>query len=177
MTTDVMKQTKGTGVPWWLVLIEGVALLILGVLFIAEPRMTTTVVVWLLGFYWLIVGILKIVSIFQDNSMWGWKLFAGLLGIFAGIVVIRHPVWAPMVVGSALVIVLGIQGIIIGIISIVQAFKGAGWGAGILGAISIIIGLILLANVWLFTFSLPWVLGILSIVGGIVAIVAAFRLR
>jgi uncharacterized membrane protein HdeD (DUF308 family) len=85
MTTDVMKQSEDTGFPWWLVLIEGIALLILGIMFIAEPRMTTTIVVWLLGFYWLVVGILKIVSIFQDNAMWGWKLFAGILGIIAGI--------------------------------------------------------------------------------------------
>ena len=177
MTTDVMKQSDDAGVPWWLVLIEGIALLILGIMFIAEPRMTTTIVVWLLGFFWLVVGILKIVSIFQDNAMWGWKLFAGILGILAGILVIRHPVWAPVVVGSALIIVLGIQGIIIGLVSIVQAFKGAGWGAGILGAISIIIGILLLANIWLFTFSLPWVLGILAIVGGIIAIIAAFKLK
>jgi uncharacterized membrane protein HdeD (DUF308 family) len=82
-----------------------------------------------------------------------------------------------VVVGNALIIVLGIEGIIIGLVSIVQAFKGAGWGAGILGAISILIGIILLANIWLFTFSLPWVLGILAIIGGIVAIIAAFKLK
>ena len=177
MTTDVMKRSEDAGVPWWLVLIEGIALLILGILFVTSPRMTMHVTVWLLGFYWLVVGILKIVSIFQDNSMWGWKLFAGILGIIAGIIVIRHPLWAPIVVTSALVIVLGIEGIIIGIVSIVQAFKGAGWGAGILGGISILIGIILLANVAIFAWTLPWVIGILMIIGGIIAIVAAFRLK
>ena len=177
MTTDVVKQSENVGIPWWLVLIEGIALLILGVLFIAEPKMTTQIVVWFLGFYWLIVGILKIVSIFQDSAMWGWKLFVGILGILAGLLVIRHPLWSPLVVGSALVIVLGIEGIIIGIVSLIQAFKGGGWGAGILGAVSIIIGIILLANIWLFTFSLPWVIGILAIIGGIIAIIAAFKIK
>lgn len=177
MTTDVMKQSKYAGVPWWLVLIEGIALFILGILFVADPRMTTTIVVFLLGFYWLVAGILRIVSIFQDNAMWGWKLFSGILGILAGIIVIRHPLWSPIIVTSALVIIFGIIGVIIGVIGIVQAFKGAGWGAGILGAISILIGLVLLANVWLFTLTLPWVLGILSLVGGIITIFTAFKLK
>lgn len=177
MTTDVVQKSEGTGIPWWLILIEGVALILLGVLLISNTAVTTVVLVQLIGIYWLIAGIFKIISIFQDNAMWGWKLFAGILGIIAGIIVIRHPLWAPVVAGAALVIVLGIEGIIIGVVGLVQAFKGAGWGAGILGVVSILIGILLLANVWLFTFSLPWVIGILAIIGGIIAIVAAFRLK
>ena len=62
-------------------------------------------------------------------------------------------------------------------IGIWQAFKGAGWGTGILAAISVIFGIVLLANVWVSAFALPWVLGIFSLVGGIAAIVIAFRRR
>jgi uncharacterized membrane protein HdeD (DUF308 family) len=167
MTSDVISRSEDAGVPWWLVLIEGIALVILGILLLINTGITTVILVQILGIYWLIAGIFKIVSIFQDNSMWGWKLFAGILGIIAGIIVIRHPLWSPVVVSSALIIVLGIEGIIIGIVSIVQAFRGAGWGAGILGAISILIGALLLANLYLFAFSLPWVIGVLAIIGGI----------
>ena len=78
---------------------------------------------------------------------------------------------------SVLVIVLGIEGLIIGIINLIQAFKGGGWGVGILGALSILFGLILLANVLLATFSVPWVLGVLGIVGGVIAIIYSFRLK
>ena len=177
MTTDVMGRSETTAVPWWLVLIEGISLVILGIFFIAYPAATATAVVVLLGIYWMIAGIFKIVSLFQDSYMWGWKLFAGVLGILAGIIVLTHPLGSPLVVGSALIIVLGIEGIIIGIVGLVQAFQGAGWGAGILGAVSILFGILLLANIWRFTFSLPWVLGVLEIVGGIISIIAAFRLR
>ena len=178
MTSDVVTtQAADAGVPWWLVLIEGIALALLGILLIVNPGISTVILIQFLGIYWMVVGIFKIVSIFQDNALWGWKLFAGILGILAGIIVVRHPIWSPLIVGSALIIVLGIQGIIIGIVSIIQAFRGAGWGAGILGAVSILIGVVMLANAWLFTFSLPWVIGVMAIVGGIIAIVAAFRLR
>jgi uncharacterized membrane protein HdeD (DUF308 family) len=134
-------------------------------------------VIWVLGLYWLVGGLFKIVSIFLDHSMWGWKLIAGIIGIIAGIIVMQHPLWSSVVVGATLIIILGIQGIIFGAIGVYQAFKGAGWGAGILGAISVIFGIYLLANIGRSTFVLPWVLGIFAIAGGIAAIVMAFRQR
>jgi uncharacterized membrane protein HdeD (DUF308 family) len=164
-------------IPWWLVLLEGIALIIIGLMLLAKPGMTTVIAVQIIGIYWLVGGVFKIISIFLDSSMWGWKLFAGIVGILAGIVILQHPIWSPLVVGGTLVVILGIEGLIYGGISVFQAFKGAGWGVGILGVISILFGILLLANVWVFTFSLPWAIGILSIVGGIVAIVMAFRLK
>lgn len=163
--------------PWWLVLLEGIALLIIGFLLLTNPAQTSISVVRILGLYWLISGIFQIISIFLDHTAWGWKLFAGILGIIAGIIVLDNPIWSPLVVGSVLIIILGIQGIVYGAVGVFQAFKGAGWGAAILGAISILFGIILLSNIWIATFSLPWVLGIFGIVGGIMAIVSAFRLR
>jgi uncharacterized membrane protein HdeD (DUF308 family) len=163
--------------PWWLVLLEGIALLILGGLLLIKPGMTTVIFIQFMGIYWLIAGIFQIIGIFLDSSMWGWKLFAGILGIIAGIIVIQHPVWSPVVVASTLIIILGIQGIIYGGIGLYQAFKGAGWGAGILGALSILFGIYLLANIGQAALVLPWVVGILAIVGGIAAIVIAFRMK
>lgn len=172
-----VSRSEELSVPWWLVLIEGIALVILGLLLLAKPGMTTIILLQFLGIYWLVVGIFKIVSILIDRSMWGWKLFAGILGIIAGVIVFRHPLWSGVVLGATLIIFLGIVGIIIGAISIYQAFKGAGWGTGILGVVSVILGILLLANTWLFTFSLPWTIGILSIIGGIVAIMGSFRIK
>lgn len=174
---SAVSVSSETQVPWWLFLIEGIALAILGILWLASPGMTTVIVVQFLGIYWLIAGIFRIVDMFLDHTMWGWKLVAGIVGIIAGILVVQHPLWSSAVVGATLVIILGIQGLIIGGIRIYEAYKGAGWGAVILGAISLLFGLILLFNVGVATLALPWVLGILSVVGGILVIVLAFRLR
>ena len=125
----------------------------------------------------MVGGIFKIISIFLDSSMWGWKLAAGILGILAGLVVLNHPLWSPLVVFGTLVVMLGIQGIIYGGISVFSAFKGAGWGAAILGVLNIIIGIYLLLNIGAATLAAPWAMAILAIVGGIAAIVMAFRLR
>lgn len=163
--------------PWWMVLVEGIALIIVGVLLLLNPARTAVIVVQVLGIYWMIKGVMSLVSMFTDHSAWGWKLIVGILGIIAGIIILQHPMWSTTIVGATLVLVLGIQGIIAGIIQLILAFQGGGWGLAILGVISIIIGIILLANVWLVTFSLPWVLGIFAIIGGIIAVFHAFRQR
>ena len=176
MTAEAMERGRAD-FPWWLVLIEGIALVILGILLVIKPGMASLIFVQFLGIYWLIAGIFRIISIFLDRSMWGWKLFAGILGILAGIFVLQYPVWSPVVILSTMVIILGIQGIIYGGIGLFQAFKGAGWEAGILGAVSIAFGIYLLANIGAATLALPWVTGILAIVGGVAAVVMAFRLK
>lgn len=176
MTAEVVQQEK-QNIPWWVVLLQGIAAVILGLFLLAKPGMTMVVVVQLIGIYWFVAGIFQIVAIFIDHTQWGWKLFSGILGIIAGMIIIKHPLWSPIMLTSVLVIVLGIEGLIIGIINLIQAIKGGGWGVGILGALSILIGLVLLANVMLATFSVPWVLGVLGIVGGVIAIIYSFRLR
>jgi uncharacterized membrane protein HdeD (DUF308 family) len=175
--TAAQVKSEGEMIPWWLVLLEGIALVVLGILLLLKPGMTTLVFIQFLGIYWFVAGIFRIVSIFLDRTMWGWKLVAGILGILAGLVVIQHPLWSPFVVGATLVILLGIQGIIMGGISLFQAFKGAGWGAGILGALSILFGIYLLANTGAATLVLPWVVGVLALVGGIASIFMAFRIK
>lgn len=175
--TTTAQQVEESGAPWWLYLIEGIALIILGLLFMTNTAATTLIFIQVLGIYWLIKGILAIVSIFIDSSRWGWKLLIGILGIIAGIIILQHPIWSPFVVGSTLIIILGIQGLIIGVVEIIQAFQGAGWGSGILGVVSIIIGIWLLANIGAATLALPWAVGIMAIIGGIIAIVNAFRVK
>jgi len=176
MTAEAVQQEKHN-IPWWVVLLQGIAAVILGLLLLAKPGMTMVVVVQLIGIYWFVSGLFQIVAIFIDHTQWGWKLFSGILGIIAGMIIIKHPLWSPIMLTSVLIIVLGIEGLIIGVINLIQAFKGGGWGVGILGALSILFGLVLLANVLLAAFSVPWFLGVLGIVGGIIAIIYSFRLK
>jgi uncharacterized membrane protein HdeD (DUF308 family) len=116
---------------------------------------------------------------FVDHTAWGWKLIMGLLSIVAGTVILRYPLISAVTVPAVIVLMLGIQGLIVGIIGLIMAFKGGGLGAGILGALSIVFGLILMAN---FTspgmiLTLVWVAGIFALVGGLFEIVHAFQQR
>jgi len=79
--------------------------------------------------------------------------------------------------GWTIVIILGIQGIIMGIVSLIEAFQGGGWGPGIIGALSIIFGILIMGNTAAATLVLPWVIGAFMVVGGIFAIIMSFRLK
>ena len=70
--------------PWWIPLIEGIALLIVGVLLLTSPIETTLRLTRILGLFWFVGGIFEIVSIFIDRSAWGWKLICGIIGLWAG---------------------------------------------------------------------------------------------
>ncbi len=178
MTEEAMAlETRQT--PWWLILMGGILNVIVGVLLLTVPGKTVFALVVALGIYWVISGIFTLVGMFIDHSGWGWKLFMGALSIIAGLVILRYPVISALTIPTVFILLLGIQGLIVGIISLVMAFKGGGWGAGILGALSILFGLILMAN---FTspglvVGLVWFAAFLALIAGIVQIFMAFRQR
>jgi uncharacterized membrane protein HdeD (DUF308 family)/predicted flap endonuclease-1-like 5' DNA nuclease len=163
--------------PWWLVLIEGILAIIVGFYLLTTPFRTFFYLIQVLGIYWLITGAFTIALIFFNRAMWGWKLFTGLLGIAAGAIVLQYPLGAAITLAPLFVYIVAFLGIIYGIIFLFQAFRGAGWGVGILGALSIVFGLILLGNTLVAAVSLPWVLGVLAILFGFLAIVMAFVVR
>lgn len=173
----MLSTSEALGIPWWVVLLEGIAAIIVGILLLISPIRTTVWLVQILGFYWLIVGILAIVNIFLDHSLWGWKLFSGILGIIAGLIVINNPLWSTVFVASLLVIVLAVQALIQGGIKLFHSFSGGGFGAFVLGLLNLIIGVILLFNAFIAAFILPFVVGVLAIIGGVAAIIGAFRMH
>jgi len=175
--TTVSAIEEPASFPWWAVLIQGIFSILIGILLLAYPGATTLVIIQFIGIYWLVTGIFSLVGIFMDRSMWGWKLFAGLIGIMAGLAIMRHPLWSTIMLPTTMVIFMGVSGLFIGVASMIGAFKGGGWAAGILGALSILFGLLLLVSPFATAFALPWVYGILGIAGGIAALFAAFRQR
>ena len=176
MTAQEAREEDAT-FPWWLILLEGIFAAIFGLLLLIAPGATLIFLVQVLGFYLLIGGIFRIVSMFIDASLWGWKLVGGIIGILAGIVVLQHPLWSAVVVPVWIAFLVGFLAIFQGILGVVLAFQGGGWGAGILGVLGFVFGLILVANPFIGVVALPFVLGGFMLVGGIAAIVASFRMR
>ena len=178
MSAEAMTfETKQT--PWWVILMGGILNIVVGILLLTAPVKTTFVLVLALGFYWIVSGIFNLVGMFIDHTAWGWKLFTGVLSILAGLVILRYPLVSALTIPSIIILVLGIQGFIVGIIGLIMAFQGGGWGAGILGALSIIFGVILMANFAApgMAVTLIWVAAVFALVGGIFQIFQAFRQR
>ena len=173
--TTISSSQENMQAPWWAGLVQGIFSMLIGLLLVTYPSATTAVIVQFIGIYWLVTGVFSLVAIFVDKTLWGWKLFAGILGILAGLAIIKHPLWSTVLLPAVLVIFLGVNGLIIGVVSLITAFKGGGWAAGILGGLSIVFGLLLLGSPLISAFALPYIYGIFGLVGGLGAIIAAFR--
>jgi uncharacterized membrane protein HdeD (DUF308 family) len=168
---------RGESLPWWLVLLEGIVAALFGLLLLFAPGATLLFLVQVLGLYLFIAGLFRIIGIFVESSLWGLKLAAGVLCILAGILVLRHPMWSGVLVPTVLVFYIGFLSIFQGGIGIFLAFRGGGWGIGVVGALGILFGLILVSNPIIGVATLPLALGIFMLAGGVVAVGQAFRMR
>ena len=163
---------------WWVFLLQGFAGIIIGLMLITEPSATLVALTTVLGFYWLITGVLALVQVFVDRATpWIWSLLAGLVGILAGLFVLRHPLVAALTVPTVLVIILGIQGLVIGAVQIIGGFKGGGIGPFILGAINVLVGILLLGSPVAAALAVPLVFGVLLLIQGAGLMILAFRVR
>src|SRR3984893_999381 len=163
---------------WWIALLQGICAIIIGALLVAEPAETFLTLLPLIGIYWLVIGILSLVRIFIDRSVpWILSLLTGVIGVLAGVAVLRHPLLAAIMIPTVLVIVLGVQGLVMGILEIIDGFRGGGPGSFILGVINILVGLLLLARPIAAALAVPFVFGILLLVQGLFLIIWAFRVR
>jgi uncharacterized membrane protein HdeD (DUF308 family) len=163
---------------WWVFLLQGFAGIIIGLMLITEPGATLVALTTVLGFYWLIIGVLALVQVFVDRATpWVWSLLAGLVGILAGLFVLRHPLVAALTVPTVLVIILGIQGLVIGAVQIIGGFKGGGIGPFILGAINVLVGILLLGSPVAAALAVPLVFGVLLLIQGAGLMILAFRVR
>jgi uncharacterized membrane protein HdeD (DUF308 family) len=181
MTAAAVATNKQKAIPWWLVLLEGIVAVILGAMFLIWPAKTALVVTPLIGLYWMFDGIFAIISIFLDHTAWGWKLFIGIIGIIAGWFLFTSPVVGAFSLAIAMVWIIGFMGLFSGIGKLIQAFQGAGWGAGLLGALMIFLGLVIISSAFstplISAATMPYVVGIGLLVIGFAAIFLAFRIK
>jgi uncharacterized membrane protein HdeD (DUF308 family) len=133
MATQVVEPGPPAQAPWWLVLMEGIALVLLGLMLLLNTGETTIVIVTFIGIYWLLAGIFRIMNIFIDTHLWGWNLIMGLLGIAAGLIVVQYPLWSTGVIGNTVIIVLGFMGIAFGFGNLFGGIRGRNLGTALLG--------------------------------------------
>ena len=162
---------------WWLALLQGIAAILLGFLLLTDPGATLVALVTFLGFYWLITGVLSVVRVFVGDAPWVWSLLIGIIGILAGISVMNHPLLAAVTVPTVLVIIIGVEGLIMGVFELIRGFSGGGAGAFILGIFHVLIGLLLLGRPMSAALAIPFVFGVILLIEGVGLLIWAFRAR
>ena len=99
---------------WVLFLVEGIVLVVLGLLAIGLPPIATLAVEILFGWLFLISGIMGLITTFwmrQAPGFW-WALLSAVLGIAAGIVLLAWPLSGALSLTLILTVFLVLEGVV-----------------------------------------------------------------
>lgn len=163
--------------PWWVLLLWGILTLILGVMFLTTPAITTILLITFMGAWWLVGGLFQIGSLFVDRTNMGWKIFLAIINIIAGALILIYPIYSTVFVLSFFVIFVGFFACFIGASHLFQAFKQKDAGSGVLGIISIIFGILLLVYPMVTASLIPFLAGAFCIVAGFCSIATSFMAK
>ncbi|NOX61101.1 MAG: hypothetical protein GXP42_04025 [Chloroflexi bacterium] len=158
-------------------LFAGIVSLVIGVLLLTQTTATLALIMLLVGLSWFIQGVFNLMSIFMDKSQWGWKLFGGVIGVAAGLLVLRNPIESTAVVPAAVALIMGVFGLLIGLSGLIEALQGGGWGVGVFGVVAILVGLLFMFNSFVSGQILVWILALLLVVQGALGIYYAYKYR
>jgi uncharacterized membrane protein HdeD (DUF308 family) len=158
-------------------LLGGLTAAIFGVILLIRTEEALGLLMILLGLWWLIQGAFMVFSVFVDRTDMWWKLFVGVIGLAAGVIVLANPVESAAVLGSTIAIILGILGILIGVVSVIGSFRGGGFGALVFGIISALIGLLFVFNPLSTASVTVTVLAVLLIIDGLAGMYLAIRYK
>jgi uncharacterized membrane protein HdeD (DUF308 family) len=166
---------------WWLPVLRGAILVVLGVLMLAHPINTVHALAWVFGVFTVIDGVVSLVHWWINRSVDGsmWWLATGAAEIVIGVVVMAWPTVTVNVVFYLItiwILVLGILGII-GAVTLYRARDISWYWVLTLGLVSFLFGLLLLVNKQTSLTVIIVILGLFAFVAGVVLIVSGFATR
>jgi uncharacterized membrane protein HdeD (DUF308 family) len=99
---------------WVLFLVEGVVLLVLGATAVALPLLATLALTILIGWLFLVSGVMGIVTTFWMRPAPGfwWSLISAVLGIAVGLVLLASPVSGAFSLTLVLIAFFAIEGVV-----------------------------------------------------------------
>ena len=161
-----------------LLIAGGVIGAIAGILALVYPEITLLALALIAGINLLLLGCLSLVDAFGDDSDTPGRVLAavlGLLGIMAGLVVMRRPGESLL----AVLIVIGIWLVVSGVVDLVRAFANA--GDRLLRVVSalfdIVLGGLILALPDVSLKTLAVLIGIAFVIRGVLNVWRGFALR
>ncbi len=107
------KIVKATHEHWRLYLGEGAGLLILGLIAVAVPSLTTLAETILFGWLFMVSGVIGLFTTFWMRGMPGfrWSLASAVLAILAAIWLLAKPIAGPLTLTAVLILFFLLEGI------------------------------------------------------------------
>jgi uncharacterized membrane protein HdeD (DUF308 family) len=167
---------------WKFFLIEGIVLVILGMIAICVPPLATVTVELLIGWLILLSGVLGLVMTFQTRGSpgFGWSLLSAIVGILVGILLLIWPLSGVLSLTLMLTVFLVLEGIV----SIMYAMahrreKSSRWQMMLLsGVVDLILaGLILGGLPGTAAWAIGLIVGINLLFGGVALAAIALQAR
>ena len=174
-TAEVFGDTRRYGL---VLIFAGTLGVIAGVLAILYPDITLLALALIAGINIMLLGVASLVDVFVGDDETGGRLLAGVigvLGIVAGLAVMRRPGESLL----AVLLILGIWLIVSGIVDLVRALGSAdGRGLRLVAAlVDIVFGSLILALPKLTHGTLAVLVGITFLARGVVLLVRGIGLR
>lgn len=176
MESSIEQDLKPLNSIWWLTVLLGLISLGVGIYFVASPHESLSTFTVIAGIVLIIDGALAVLaSIFGKGEGRGLLAIVGVLGLIAGLILIKHPFNALVV----FVLLIGIWLLAAGIVRFIVAFADReGRGANlVLAVIDTLAGIAILAWPHLSLSTLAVLIGIILIIRGIADIYAGFVIR
>jgi uncharacterized membrane protein HdeD (DUF308 family) len=169
---------------WWMPLMRGILLVIVGILMFTQPGATLLSLLWFMGIYWIVDGVFSLIEGVRGHPEKSriWMFISGIVSILAGAFILGNPLVAGLISGSFLTYLIGVTVIISGLMMIFAGREKDGvrqwsvWGL-IMGILYVLFGLFVITHPLVTLASLVWIFSIWAIVAGVIAVVMAFRLR
>lgn len=155
---EAMRETVKRYSLWYL--IQGVLLVVAGVLAIISPIIASVAIVFLLGWVLIISGVLQAVGLIgASNVPHFWlQLISAVLAILIGVLLLRSPDSGLLVMTMLLIVYFMVEGIAKVIFALtIRPFPNWGWVLAS-GVVGILLAFILWANMPL---TANWVLGLM----------------
>jgi uncharacterized membrane protein HdeD (DUF308 family) len=167
---------------WRLFLTEGIVLFILGLLAIVVPPIATIAVEVLVGWLLLMSGIVGLIATLRMRSApgFGWSLFSAVVGIAAGIVLLRWPLSGALSLTLILTVFLVLEGVASILFALEHKRELSGrWGAMLVsGVVDLLLAGIIFAGL---PGTAAWAIGLLIginlVFGGSALIAMALHAR
>jgi uncharacterized membrane protein HdeD (DUF308 family) len=153
---------EATREHWVLFLVEGIVLVVLGLLAIVIPPLATLAVTILIGWLFLISGVVGLVTTFWAKGAPGfwWSLVSAIIAIIAGVILLASPVGGLVSLTLVLIvffIIEGVASIMYGVDHRKEASSRAGWII-VSGVIDLILAAIIFSDL---PGSAAWAIGLL----------------
>jgi uncharacterized membrane protein HdeD (DUF308 family) len=181
---DQVRQAVATTLHehWKLFLVEGIILVILGLIAIVVPPIATLAVEILIGWLFLLSGIVGLITTFwmRDAPGFWWSLFSAVIGIAAGVVLLGWPVSGVLSLTIVLIAFFTVEGIVTIMFALEHKRELSGrWGWMLAsGIVDLILAGIILSGL---PASAAWAIGLLvginMVFGGSALIAMALHAR